>query len=67
MNLSELEQDHVRRDEPHWYLTIIEEGCVLCGSGGRDTRLRVRGERPEDPADRYYYDSTAWACGGHFA
>lgn len=52
--------------EPHWYLTIIDRGCVLCGRG-QDTRVRVSGKPPTDPRDRYLDDGADYACGSHFA
>ena len=57
----------VTRTEPHWYKTIYVEGCVLCGAGSETHRVRMPGDCPENPADRYEYDNTSWACGSHFA
>lgn len=54
------------RRESHWYATIMEEGCVLCGAGGRETRLRVPGQRPSDPRNRFASDYHDWACSDHF-
>jgi hypothetical protein len=58
---------HVSRSEPHWYLHVIDEGCVLCSAGGEDTRVRVRGKRPKNPRDRYLDEGpSTYACGSHF-
>lgn len=62
---AKMERAKVRRDEPHWYYIYRDHGCVLCGAGHGDTRIRVRGTVPED-----YRDREEWlpdhACGGHF-
>lgn len=58
----------VGRDEPHWYATVQDDGCVLCGAGGESRRFRMRGAAPADPADRFVVgDGPDWACGSHFA
>lgn len=57
----------VRRSESHWYLNVIEHGCVLCGYGDGVRRVRMAGSAPEDPADRWKDDGRGdWACGDHF-
>lgn len=66
-----LRRDHelpepVPMTQPHWYATIVESGCLLCGAGGRQQRVRMPGEPPKDPADRYVVDEHDWACGSHF-
>lgn len=56
----------VKRSEPHWYLMIYEDGCVLCGAGSGMQRVRMPGNPPTDPADRYRYSGGRHACDGHF-
>lgn len=60
------ERARVRRDEPHWYAYVVDEGCALCCAGSGDTRVRVRGNAPKDPADRYITEGGQYACPGHF-
>lgn len=39
--------------ERHWYRLYIGE-CPVCGRD-KSFRIRVAGERPADPAERYVY------------
>jgi hypothetical protein len=52
--------------EPHWYATIAEDGCLLCGAGGKQQRYRLPGRAPKRFEDRYAVDHVDWACNGHF-
>jgi len=53
--------------EPHWYLEVIQCGCLLCGTrSGYRQRIRMPGKRPENPQERYIVDEFDWACGSHF-
>lgn len=51
---------------PHWYMVVYHDGCVLCGVGEETERIRIAGQRPDDPAQRYRYEGGQWACPGHF-
>jgi hypothetical protein len=53
--------------EPHWYIEIVKCGCLLCGArSGDPQRIRIPGERPADPSQRFIVDEFDWACGSHF-
>lgn len=56
----------VRRDEPHWYLTIIDSGCPICCARDGERRVRMPGKPPAVRAERYRFEGGHTACNGHF-
>lgn len=67
--MAQLEPDHpVPRTEPHWYLTIWDEGCALCtySPDGGKRRVRMPGKRPNKPSERFTVVGGNWACPEHF-
>lgn len=58
-----------RTNEPHWYIEIIESGCLLCGRrpwSSERQRIRMPGNPPKDPRKRYANFEHDWACNDHF-
>lgn len=56
-----------RRPAPsYWYMTYVDDGCVICGQGHGTTRERMyMVPRPTAREDRIRYLGSH-ACAGHF-